>query len=206
MEINLDSLEKKRSGFATTKNLTFEENGYIYLPNFVDINPLIEEIEFTNNFHIDDQVVDSIARYNYNNINYKNTFELLKEKIETVIGCKLYKTYFFDRIYYEGNELKNHLDRESCEISITVHINSNPNDINWPFFIKSTNGEICSVVMKPGDAVLYKGFERPHWREPLTRSMSNTIDNDTKMMYHQVFFHYVLADGRRAHYANDVIL
>jgi hypothetical protein len=205
MEINLNPLEKKRSGFAVTKNYIFEKYGYIHLPNFVDVNPLVEKINLTNNFCVDDQVTNSIARYHSDNINYTNTFELLTEKIEEIIGCKLYKTYFFDRIYYEGNELKNHLDRESCEISMTVHIDSNPKDIEWPFFIKSPDGESCSVLMKPGDAVLYKGHERPHWREPLTRSMSKTIDNNTRMMYHQVFFHYVLANGCRAHHANDSI-
>lgn len=203
MEINLESLEKKRSGHCVTKHLEFEEQGFLFLPDFVNVGLLTEKTKILDTFRIDNQVKDSVTRYNYQDTDFQNTFENLKEKIEKVIGCKLYKTYFFDRIYYEGNELKNHLDRESCEISLTVHIDSNPNNIEWPFFVKSAKNETCSIIMKPGDAVLYKGFERPHWREPLTRSMSEKISDNTVMLYHQIFFHYVLANGLRAHHAND---
>ena len=47
--------------------------------------------------------------------------------------------------------------------------------------------------------MIYKGCERPHWREPMP---GNIIDRN--LYYHQIFFHYVLQDGHRAHYAFDV--
>ena len=57
--------------------------------------------------------------------------------------------------------------------------------------------------------MIYKGCERPHWREPLesrhtgeyfVRKLGDADDT----FYHQVFFHYVLADGQRAQCANDL--
>ena len=67
-------------------------------------------------------------------------------------------------------------------------------------------GESCSICLSPGDGVMYKGCERPHWRDPLpSRHVGNCyaeLPDDT--YYHQVFFHYVLADGNRVHCANDM--
>ena len=68
-----------------------------------------------------------------------------------------------------------------------------------------------SLVLKPGDGVIYKGCERPHWRDTPclvlikreTRKLfgKSTVATDT--YYHQIFFHYVLQDGQRAHCAWD---
>jgi len=63
------------------------------------------------------------------------------------------------------------------------------------------------VLLNDGDAVLYKGCERDHWREPLP-SNNNLIKRLMKKpddtYHHQVFFHYVLANGTRVHCANDM--
>ena len=51
--------------------------------------------------------------------------------------------------------------------------------------------------------MVYKGCERPHWRDPMPFSRDpNSIL--TTPYYHQVFFHYVLADGIRSHCAADM--
>ena len=70
-------------------------------------------------------------------------------------------------------------------------------------------GEKRFVCLEPGDGMVYKGCERPHWRDPLvSRHTGNHFIrkfgrvDDT--YYHQVFFHYVLADGTRAQCANDM--
>ena len=106
-----------------------------------------------------------------------------------------------------------HSDRDACEISVSVHVGTNleGEDADWPFWIKtpdtytdktratvSTPGENRSVILKPGDGLVYKGCERPHWRDPMPRPK-----NEKEYYYHQIFFHYVLQDGRRAHYAWD---
>ena len=56
--------------------------------------------------------------------------------------------------------------------------------------------------------MIYKGCERPHWRDPMPglidmsiQSMNN--QNFNQLYYHQIFFHYVLQDGQRAHCAWD---
>ena len=67
-------------------------------------------------------------------------------------------------------------------------------------------GKNVSLNLNPGDAILYKGCERPHWRGPMPGKKRNFIRKLFKredLFYHQIFFHYVLANGNRAHYYND---
>ena len=62
--------------------------------------------------------------------------------------------------------------------------------------------------LEPGDGLLYKGCERPHWREPMPLPRRRKRDillrkEQKEYYYHQIFFHYVLQDGIRAHCAWD---
>ena len=57
--------------------------------------------------------------------------------------------------------------------------------------------------------MIYKGCERPHWRDKLPSRhsgdyMIRKLNEKDDTFYHQVFFHYVLADGNRAHCAYDM--
>ena len=115
------------------------------------------------------------------------------KKIEGILSMDLLPTYYFDRFYYEGQELTRHKDRPSCEISATVQISTN-RDEAWPIWFQLPDQTENSVSMKNGDMVLYKGCEREHWREPLTGKDS---------YHHQIFFHYVNAQGPYVHYAYD---
>tara|TARA_Y100000004_G_scaffold50612_1_gene55813 strand:- start:338 stop:565 length:228 start_codon:yes stop_codon:yes gene_type:complete len=69
-------------------------------------------------------------------------------------------------------------------------------------------GENRSVILQPGDGMIYKGCERPHWRDPMPTPKRRKRDiilrrKEKEYYYHQIFFHYVLADGERAHCAWD---
>ena len=61
-------------------------------------------------------------------------------------------------------------------------------------------GEDRYCLLEPGDGMIYKGCERPHWREPLqsNKSVMDTEGEDDTY-YHADLFHYVLQDGQRAH-------
>ena len=71
-------------------------------------------------------------------------------------------------------------------------------------------GEQRSICLNPGDGLVYKGCERPHWRTPLKsrynifqRSLMKLLKKEDDTYYHQVFFHYVLSDGSRCTFAGD---
>ena len=187
----------------------FDRNGYLYVPDAVDFKSLYcsppvdkegqritgierhfrrQKTEFNS---VEPQVNGSLARYNHPF--YKATHYSLMKKIEGIIGMDLLPTYYFDRFYYEGQELTRHHDRPSCEISATVQISTN-RDEAWPIWFQRPDQTENSVSMKNGDMVIYKGSEREHSREPLTGENS---------YHHQIFFHYVNAQGPYVHYAYD---
>ena len=109
------------------------------------------------------------------------------------VSKQLLPTYSYARIYRTGEILKKHKDRPSCEISATVQISTN-HDEAWPIWFQHPDQTENTVSMKNGDMVIYKGCEREHWREPLTGKDS---------YHHQIFFHYVNAQGPYVHYAYD---
>lgn len=219
----IDKLEETNSNSSPTRNREFDFNGYLVIKNFCDVSDYIEKaprergkLTYRNDeFHFshypeDVQVSGCLSRYGYPK--YKQLHHDIRIKLENIIGKKLFNTYFFDRFYFPGQELKNHLDRDACEISVSLHISSTPTNLEWPLWIKSAQGNNISVLLNPGDVLVYKGCERPHWREPLQSAYSKKelflkklkkIEDDT--MYHQIFFHYVLADGIRIHHAGDLI-
>ena len=87
----------------------------------------------------------------------------------------LIPTYSYARIYKQGDILKRHKDRPSCEISTTIHLGGT----KWPIFIDDTK-----VLLEVGDMLVYSGCELEHWREPLE---GNTCA--------QVFLHYNHVNG-----------
>lgn len=227
----IDFQERFNCGSSPTNNEEFEKNGYLILRNLWDPNDLYceppnEKGQYTYFEKIDkfkytpeeNQVNGSTSRYYWPP--YKYAHSQIRLKLEKIIGKKLYNTYYYDRFYNPGQELKNHVDRPSCEISVTVHVSTNISK-PWPIWIKTpdiyddkikkTNiiekGQNKSVILNPGDAMLYKGCERPHWREPMPTEYYKTwygkkVEKEN-LYYHQIFFHYVLADGLRANYAFD---
>ena len=52
-------------------------------------------------------------------------------------GLNLIPTYSYARLYKNGDILKKHKDRPSCEISTTLHLGGDP----WPIFIDGTGAD-----------------------------------------------------------------
>lgn len=230
-EMQLVFQERKNTGTAWTKNEFFENNGYLVIKDLWDpeelYHPLPEQRGQMNYWgkkldqftyqELEMQVEGSLARYWHPQ--YRQIHSGIRMKLEEKLGRKLYNTYYYDRFYFPGQELTRHADRDACEISVTVHISTNLEE-EWPIWIKTPDtyadekkiyilvpGENRSVVLKPGDGMVYKGCERPHWRDPMPTEYEKTwYGKKVKkegLYYHQIFFHYVLQDGQRAHCAWD---
>lgn len=231
-ELEVIVQEKLQTGTSWTNNDSFEKNGYLVLKNLWDPTELYcpvpkEKGQFnywgkrTDQFThqpVENQVEGSVSRYWHPQ--YRAIHSGIRLKLEKEIGRKLYNTYYYDRFYFPGQELKKHADRDACEISVTVHISTNlsEKEKDWPIWIKTPDlymdkkkthvlvpGENRSVVLAPGDGMVYKGCERPHWREamPGTNRSKKLFGKGEELYYHQIFFHYVLQDGIRAHCAWD---
>jgi len=111
-------------------------------------------------------------------------------------GLNLIPTYSYARLYKNGDELKRHKDRPSCEISTTINLGGDP----WPIFIDSTGTDNVidelknihkpnapkgtKVLLEVGDMLVYTGCDLEHWREPFDGNICG-----------QVFLHYNHVDG-----------
>ena len=91
-------------------------------------------------------------------------------------------TYAYGRIYQHGETLHRHRDRDACEISLTVNLQKD--EVDWPIWIQKPNGEEVSLNLNPGDAMMYLGCVADHWREPYQGQLQT-----------QIFLHYVRANG-----------
>ena len=184
----------------------FKNNGYVLVKNFLSK----EFCDFAYDYCKMKALV-ALKLRNSNNVLYKKsihgTFEdpqaigcfsiysdtfmetILKRslpKIQEITGCELLPTYSYWRLYQKGNELKDHIDRESCEISATLCIGYDSH-YSWPMFIGKK-----PLVTEPGDIILYKGAELNHYREPFEGK------------YHaQAFLHYVDKYGNYKEYNCD---
>lgn len=203
----------RNKGTAVTKNPSLEENGYLVVPNLYDPNKLYfdlpEGITGQLNYgktlldvvHYEDegQVSGSLSRYGHPQ--YRPIHNEIRLKLQEIIGNPLCNTYYYDRFYFEGQELVKHVDRESCEISVSVHVGTNIKE-PWAFCLTTPNGEDREIFLNPGDGVIYKGCEIAHWRNKIP--LKKKILENTKYYYHQIFFHYVLRDGYRCHFAYEM--
>jgi len=223
--LNLSFDDARKTSLSRNAKTFFYDNGYLKINNIVDPlllkeNPPEEFGQFTfkkidsQNFSIykedvESQVPGSTSRYSYPPyIKYHTDIRL---KIEKIIGEKLYNTYFYDRFYFVNQDLKKHKDRDSCEISISVQISTNsPNP--WDFSLETLKGKNVSVGLNDGSGLLYLGCDVMHWRDPLKsrhkflkRKLYNFIKKDDDTYHHQIFFHYVRANGHRCHFAKDAL-
>lgn len=135
--------------------------------------------------------------------------EHLVPVFEEASGKKLFPTYSYARLYAPGEELKIHTDRPSCEISATLTLGFEGEV--WPIYVADHDetktsekkiGEhdkefwlknISKVDMEVGDAVLYRGQDKVHWREKYVEGKWQA----------QVFLHYVDANGPNVEWKYD---
>jgi len=105
--------------------------------------------------------------------------------VEKKSNLNLIPTYAYWRYYIFGANLKQHLDRPSCEISVTACIKKYD---NWPIVVEGKEFEL-----NEGDAILYNGVFEKHWRPGVYKGNGMA----------QVFFHYVDKNGHFSHHGYD---
>ena len=108
--------------------------------------------------------------------------------VEKESNLKLFPTFTYWRYYVLGADLKQHTDRPSCEVSVTVCIKKYD---NWPLIIE---GE--KIELEEGEGLLYAGCEQKHGRPGIYKGEGMA----------QVFFHYVNQNGPYTNHAYDNFL
>ncbi len=121
----------------------------------------------------------------YNDPLMKAFLDTKWSKVELESNLKLFPSFCYWRYYVFGAELKKHIDRPSCEVSITSCIKKYD---NWPIVVEGTSFEL-----EEGDGVLYAGCDEKHWRPGVYKGEGMA----------QVFLHYVDQKGPYTQYADD---
>ena len=123
----------------------------------------------------DRQSPGAYSRYGYSGTDALMFY--LHPKMEEWTGLTLKPTFSYARVYRNGHDLRKHVDRPECEISITVTLKTDGTP--WPIIMGDEPVEI-----EVGSGVVYRGEDIPHLREPYTGNE-----------HVQVFCHYVDVDG-----------
>jgi len=189
----------------------FEVNKYVHLPDFLDkqnCEQLVDELrKLVDEGKTTKDVQCPLSQAIHGAPVFDSLLEQLTPHFEKASGKRLYPTYAYARLYEPGDELKVHTDRPACEISATLTLGFE-GDV-WPIYfgdyseqgrkVTTQQGDIkylineSEIKMGVGDAVLYRGMDKVHWREPYKEGKWQA----------QVFLHYVDADGPHAEWKYD---
>jgi len=173
----------------------FEENGYVIVKHLLPrvmcdyISENIKVLEAHSYFSQGDVQVERALSAASPFVS-ETLLDIMTPVLSRAVNCDLYPTYSFLRIYLKGAHLEKHQDRPSCEVSATMPLSYDSPYI-WPLYVEAGNKTI-TVELEPGDALIYKGIELPHWRE--------TFAGERQV---QVFLHYVKKNGDYREYKFD---
>jgi len=167
-------------------------NGAIKIDNmfsYTDNQLLLEHMkEVLHDWREDSQVAGSFIQHD-DPMAVKLHIESLPI-VRKLIGKEVEPSYTFSRVCFRGNILKNHMDRDACEYSISYTVGYDGDEV-WPLYIKFEDG-IEKHLIDVNQALLYQGIENFHWRQPFKGER-----------WYQVFFHYVDPDGDYKEWVHD---
>jgi hypothetical protein len=192
----------------------FKNNGYVHLKNVLDEQSCKNLTKYLKDLVDQQQTINDsqcpLSQAVHGAEEFDKLLQALVPYFEEKSGLKLYPTYSYARLYnQQGEELKNHRDRPACEISASITLGFE-GDV-WSIYMadKATEqdgilkiGEhnnkdyiknISKIDMTIGDAVMYRGCDKYHWREPYFEGQWQA----------QVFLHYVDANGPHAEWKYD---
>jgi len=113
-----------------------------------------------------------------------SVLEWVRPEIGRLVGFELAPTYSYTRRYAKGELLKRHLDRSSCEVSVTVSIKIPERAAPSVVYLKPPNSRTAKIAMREGDGCIYAGAEIEHWRDRFR------VDG-----YIQLFLHFISKSG-----------
>jgi hypothetical protein len=173
----------------------FEQSGYVVIKQFI---PSLLCQYIAKNV----RVLEANSRLSFGDTQVEKAFsggspavaetllDLMTPELSNTLGYELYPTYSYLRVYVKGAVLRKHTDRYSCEVSATIPIEFETERI-WPLCLE-IDGNAKMIELEPGDALIYKGIQIPHWREP--------FEGERQV---QVFLHYVKKDGEYSEFKFD---
>jgi hypothetical protein len=147
-----------------------------------------QESQILNISNTDSQIKNPIGVLAQADI-FDTLSESIWQKVEEASNEKLIPTYGYARVYRNGNILKYHNDRPSCEVSVTIQL-AKSHSYTWPIFVEGKRYDL-----EEGDGVLYYGCDQYHWR--------NMCEGPPDYYSGQIFLHYVRENGKYKEFGGD---
>ena len=185
----------------------FNDHGFVIIKNFIDpkMSELLYRYAINKVLRTDFLIMHSEEDYRpkwdgefgdeqipiayncYGDPMMDTLLEMSLPMMQALTGLELSCNYSYWRFYQYNNELKRHKDRDSCEISTTLCLGFNVDNVDknkyhnyvWPMWIQDKHGKELPVSLNPGDMIIYRGCDLDHWREPYLG-----------LNHAQVFMHY----------------
>ena len=108
-------------------------------------------------------------------------------KLEFLLNTELLPTYAYARLYGNGDKLEKHIDRPSCEVSMTIQLGRS-HHYSWPIFMGNKRYDLAET-----EGIVYLGTKIDHWRD--------TCVGPEDYYSGQIFLHYVRKNGDYADHA-----
>jgi hypothetical protein len=115
--------------------------------------------------------------------------------MERLAGVRLHGSYSYLVMYPSGADLPVHADRPSCEFSASLTVDNRVRDAPaepWGLWVRCPDGD-REILLDPGDMLVYRGCELPHFRHALPDGHTST----------SIFLHYVDANGPYREHRDD---
>eukprot|EP01064_Diplonema_japonicum_P021052 TRINITY_DN305_c0_g1_i2.p1 TRINITY_DN305_c0_g1~~TRINITY_DN305_c0_g1_i2.p1 ORF type:complete len:474 (+),score=113.02 TRINITY_DN305_c0_g1_i2:103-1524(+) len=140
--------------------------------------------------------------FHYNSPPARFMAAVLRGFVSNVWDTEMKATYTYMGGYPGGSELKPHVDRAQCEITMSVSVDVNPGEETCPLGLRlepkkllkersvgtntrpSDASKVAYVYPRIGDALMFRGRGLVHWRDPIPENMNCT----------NIFLHFVKSD------------
>lgn len=166
------------------------QEGYLIFPQW--LSPLLlaalrgyyREIEAEGYLHAENSP-DAVRTFAHNDPLTCYLHAQMTPWLNRILAEPVKPTYTFVS-YYKETGMGKHMDWEQCAWNISVMVDPQPEvaaTLTWPLFIQFPE-TLVEARLEPGDAILYKGTDFPHWREDLppdhrvTVSLFHFVDQD----------------------------
>ena len=182
----------KQNKYAVVRNF-LDKDKSLLLYEYVKSQALRQSLKYTYNYNNYDQEWDGTffdpqshgVYSHYGDPLFDSLLNLSNDNIISCTGLNLTPQYSYYRLYETDSELKEHTDRYSCEISVTMCLGYNIDNLedksyNWAMYVDGT-----AINLNPGDILIYRGCEVKHSR-----------DKFKGLNHAQVFLHYNDNDGQ----------
>ena len=183
-EVELMKQKFQDKGSLLIKNLLSKELCYYLTHVFLKI----QHYDRINNNNNQDKQVSGAVSIPPNQYN-DTILEMLWPVVEKYTNEEIIPNRSYARLYFNGNVLNPHLDRPYCEVSLTIQL-AKSHDYVWPIHLEDARYDL-----EIGDAVLYLGCEKTHWRDK--------CEGPEGYYSGQLFLHYIKANGQNKQFAGE---